>query len=442
MIRAQIRKFSILLVVSVALVLLSTSCQGKTVAPAPIILGGFPDLNSPMQNLYRYDSAAKSLVPITEKTASLTYLETITFHSYKSVFSPDYKYMAMDVMDLEGYWDLKVVDVTQKEGNPIATSQIGVQLPKLHEGFSADGHYYAFSYYNETTNILELGVLDLTNHGTLITLPNAHFIDFTPDDQVYALTFDAKELLTGLVKFDPATEKTVTVFQPSADVKLGIATLSPDQKWVLFTDQTTKTLNRVAVSGGTPELVYQLTGNNTAVNYDQTGKFLIVLDLGTNQQLLKLFDVDFKEVYSLSGIGTTTMDFSRDGRFFAYQLYGKPNMELYLTDFQAKTYFFIANSGILYKVRISPDNKYLAYLSIKSNSDHAGTLYLVRLKDLQSTKIDTGVTSLKFDMDSSLVYVKLNDTNLTSSLYRQVPGESAPTSLISDAKGILFLVHE
>jgi Tol biopolymer transport system component len=442
MIRAQIKKFSILLGVLVVTVFLTTSCQGKTVTPpTPIILGGFPSLNSPMQEVYRFDSSAKSLVPIVENATSLTYLETITYHNYRSVFSPDDRYMAVDVMDLEGYWDLKIYDVTQKDGDPIVTSPIGVQLPKLREGFSADGRYYAFSFYNGTTNILELGILDLANKGNLITLPDAHFIDFSADNQVYALTFDTNQLLTGLNKFDPATQKAETVFQAPANVKLGVVTLSPDQKWVLFTDQTTKTLNRVPVSGGTPEMVYQFIGDNTAVNYDQTGKYLIVLDLSTNQQLLKLFDVNFKEVYTLSGIGTTTMDFSSDGRFFAYQLYGKPNMELYLTDFQAKTYFFIANSGILYKVGISPDNKYLAYLSVESNVAHAGTLYLVRLKDLQSTKIDTNVTSFKFDTDSSLLYVELKDTTQTSSLFRQVPGESTPTALFSDAKGVFFLLQ-
>ncbi len=441
MIRISYRKFSVLLGVLVAIILLSTSCQSKTVSPAPVVLGGFPDLNSPMKNIYRYDSISKSLVPVIENAVSLSYLETITFHSYTSVFSSEKKYMAMDVMDFEGYWDLKIFDINQKDGAPIATSQIGTQLPKLREGFSADGRYYAFSYYDETTNILELGILDLANNGSLITLPNAHFVDFSSDNQVFALTFNTTGLLTGLVKFDPATKNTVTVFQPSADVKLGIVTLSPDQKWVLYTDQTTKTLNRVPVSGGTPELVYQLTGDNTAVNYDHTGKYLIVLDLGTDQQILKLFDLNFKEIYSLTGIGTTTMDFSSDGRFFAYQLFGTPNMELYLTDFQARTYFFIANSGILYKVGISPDNKYLAYLSIETNVDHEGTLYLVRLKDLQSTKIESNVTSFKFDSDNSLLYVKLNDTDSTSTLFRQIPGGSTPTSLISDAKGLLFLVQ-
>jgi Tol biopolymer transport system component len=441
MIRAHTRKLSVLLGVLVSIMFLSSSCHGKTATPATIILGGFPDLKSSMQNIYRYDSSTKSLVPVVENTSSLSYLETITYHAYKSVLSPDYKYMAVDVMDLEGFWDLNIYDVTQKNGKPIATSQIGIQLPKLREGFSVNGRYYAFSYYNTTTTVLELGILDLANNGTLITLPNAHFIDFTPDNQVYALTFDDKQLLTGLAKFDPATQTSVNVFQAPANVKLGLVNLSPDQKWVLYTDQTTKTLNRVSITGGTPELVYQLTGANTAVNYDQTGKYLIVLDLGTSQQLLKLFDLNFKEVYTLSGIGTTTMDFSSDGRFFAYQLYGTPNMELYLTDFQAKTYFFIANSGILYKLDISPDNKYLAYLSIESNADHSGTLYLVRLKDLQSTKIDTGVTSLKFDSDSSLLYVKLDDKNQSSSLFRQIPGNSTPTNLLSNTTGILFLVH-
>lgn len=440
--RARYKNFSILLGILVVMISLTTSCQGKAVVvPAPIVLGGFTSLNSPMQKVYRFDPAAKSLVPIVENTISLSYLETITYHNYKSVFSPDYKYMAVDVMDVEGYWDLKIYDVTQKDGDPIAVSPIGVQLPKLREGFSADGRYYAFSFYNGTTNILEMGILDLANKGDLITLPDAHFIDFSADGQVYALTFDANQLLTGLDKFDPVTKESKIIFQAPANVKLGVVTLSPDQKWVLYTDQTTKTLNRVPISGGTPVLVYQLTGDNTAINYDQTGKFLIVLDLSNDQQLLKLFDENFKEVYKLSGIGTTTMDFSSDGRFFAYQLFGKPNMELYLTDFKAKTYFFLANSGILYKVSISPDNKYLAYLSIESNQAHEGTLNLVRLKDLQSTTVNTNVTSFKFDTDSSLLFVKLNDADQTSSLFRQVPGESLSETLISGARGILFLLQ-
>jgi tricorn protease-like protein len=372
---------------------------------------------------------------------NLSYLESITYHSYSSIFSPDNKYMAVDVMDYEGYWDLKIFDVSQRDGQPIATAQIGTQLPKLREGFSNSGRYYAFSFYNETSGILDIGILDLENPGTLITLPSAYFIDFSSDDQVYAITINTDGQPLGVVKFDPVNETTVTVHQPPADGKLGLAILSPDQEWVLFTDQNTKTLSRVPVSGGTPELVYQLTGDNAAINYDQTGRYLIVLDLGTDQQLLKLFDLNFKEVYSLNGIGTTTMDFSNDGRFFAYQLFGTANMELYLTDFQARTYFFIANSGIQYKVRVSPDNKYLAYLSIESNVDHAGILYLVRLKDLQSTKIESNVTSFKFDSNSSLLFVKLDETDKTSTLFRLTDAGSAPTPLISGANGILFLVH-
>jgi Tol biopolymer transport system component len=441
MMRVHYRKLSILLGVLLSIVLLSTGCQLKNSTPSPIILGGYPDLKSSMQNIYRYDSTTKSLFPVVENALTLSYLETNTFHSYSSVLSPDGRFMAVDIMDAEGYWDLNIYDVNQKDGNPVATSQIGIQLPRLHEGFSADGRYYAFSFYNTTTNVLELGILDLANNGNMITVPNAHFIDFSPDNQVYVLTFDDNQFLTGLSKFDPATHPPVSVFQAPANVKLGVVTLSPDQKWVLYTDQTTKTLNRVPIAGGTPELVYQLTGDNTAINYDQTGNYLVVLDLGISQQLLKLFDLNFKEVYTLSGIGTTTMNFSSDGRFFAYQLFGKPNMELYLTDFKAKTYFFIANSGILYKLEISPDNKYLAYLSIASTADHAGTLYLVRLKDLQSTKTGTNVTSFKFDTDGSLLYMTLNDTNLTSSLFRQVPGDSTPTNLLTDANGIFFLVH-
>lgn len=443
MFRMHSRKTYILFGVLFVILVISTSCQVQNVPPAPepILLGGFPDLNSSMQNIYRYDSTTATLVPVIENAVNLSYLESITYHSYSSVFSPDNKYMAVDVMDYEGYWDLKIFDVNQRDGQPIATAQIGTQLPKLREGFSNDGRYYAFSFYNETSGILDMGILDLVNQGTLIILPSAYFIDFSSDDQVYAITINAEGQPQGVVKFNPVNETTATVYQPSADGKLGLAILSPDQEWLLFTDQNTKTLNRVPVPGGTPELVYQLTGDNAAINYDQTGRYLIVLDLGTDQQLLKLFDLNFKEVYSLNGIGTTTMDFSNDGRFFAYQLFGTANMELYLTDFQARTYFFIANSGIQYKVGISPDNKYLAYLSIESNVDHAGILYLVRLKDLQSTKIESDVTSFKFDSDSTLLFVKLDDTDQTSTLFHLTDAGSAPTSLISGAKGILFLVH-
>jgi Tol biopolymer transport system component len=441
MLQVQLRKLSIPLGVLVSLVLLSTGCQGKTITPAPIILGGFPSLNSPMQEVYRYETNSKSLVSITERAPNVSYFESPTFHNSTPVFSFDQKYMAINVLNSSGSWTLNILDVNQNNGKPIFTSPIGTKLPLLYEGFSNDGHYFGFTYSNDSTGSMDLGVLDLVTKGSMISLPSAHFVDFSADDQVYALTFLSNGNANGLVKFDPASEKVETIFQPPADVILDLVILSPDQKWILYTDRNIQTLNRVSISGDNATMIYQYSGENPLINYDKSGRYLIVIDPGSNQSTLKVYDQNFKETYSLSGVGWTNMDFSNDGRFFTYQLFGLNGMDLYLNDFKSQTYYLLASTGKIYTPRISPDNKYLVYLSIANSGDHGGTLFLVQLKDLHSTKIDASVTSFKFDTDSSLLYVKLNDTNQTSSLFRQVPGESTPTPLLSDAKGILFLLQ-
>jgi WD40 repeat protein len=422
---------------------LITSCQAQSTSsnPEPILLESHSRVDSPMESIIRYDRSSSSLVPIVENATNLSYRQSLSHHNYSSLVSPDKRYIALYVMNAEGIWELGIFDVNQRNSQPIASAKIGSQPPKLHEGFSKDGRYYAFSFYDEKSGVLDMGIFDLTEPGIPLTLPSAYFIDFSVDNQAYALTLSPEGLSIGVVKFNPGDGSSQEIYQPAPTGRLGSILLSPDQQWLLCTDLLTMTLSRLPESGGTPELIYQFTGQNSVVNYDPTGRYLSILDLGGDQQLLKLFDSKFKEIYSLSNVGAASTDFSRDGQFFAYQIFGYPSMELRLTDLHSKTSYSIANNGILYSVQISPNSRYLAYLTIEKIDARTGNLYIVRLSDLKSTKIDSSVSSFKFEADSSLLYVRLDETTLTSHLLHVEEPGSQPVSAAPATSGILFLIQ-
>ena len=130
-------------------------------------------------------------------------------------------------------------------------------------------------------------------------------------------------------------------------------------------------------------------------------------DLSQAVQRLVVFDPEFREIYRQDGIGSGSLAFSPDGKSIAF-LGGSPDqmsLNVLTLDPLAKP-VKIADTGVFYSPRFSPDGSRVVYIEFNSAQEKTGALYSAGRDGAGRKLLDGGVTSFDFGVNNTLLYFK------------------------------------
>jgi Tol biopolymer transport system component len=244
-------------------------------------------------------------------------------------------------------------------------------------------------------------------------------VDFSSDgDELIYLGVGDAGSVTGIYRLSLPGEQSTLLYTPPAEEQITFVTLSPDGKWLLFTDQTSLSLFRIPAAGGEKETIYEFTGTTMSVNYEPDGNYMVVLDLSQEAQTLKLFNTNLEEVTSVEPIGSGYLAFSPDGRMFAYQLPVETQMVLYVSDLEQDAVYTIDNIAQLYQPQFTRDGTQVLYIRYADRASKFGELVLASVDGSTTSLVDQNVTSFLIRNDGSIVYMKYDQDAFTSTLIK------------------------
>ncbi len=418
---------------------LLSACTSKSI---PIITGSWKDLQSPLQTLSELNSSSKSFLPLVENAPKISIARTAMFHNFSLPVSRDGNWIAYYLQDDEGAFSMEIHPTANNTSAEIISAPLGSSISRSREGFSGNGKYFAFTIQDLDTKKQKIQLVNLAKQQLLDPIENTFFIDFdSTSEKIYALALDDTNKVTGIVSVRISDRSMEALYQPSETENIGFAFISPDEQWVIYCDYISKTLFQAPISGGASTLIYQYTGSTPSANYDPFGNYLVVIDTSSDSTTVKLYNHNFSNIYTLKGMGSSEMSYSENGVYLVYQLYGENSMDLYVTNFKEGSYHLQANTGQLYRTEISPDQKYLVFISYAYYDENQGDLYVAPLTTFASTKISSNVTSFTFIQDDSLLFTTIDKTNNQSSIYQNTLGETDINLLIGPSTGVITIIN-
>ncbi len=411
------------LVLAIALVLAASALAACTsVTPAAertILYGVWPQIGGNLQTLYRIDDDGQNKTALAENSPELYLMQSITFHNYYTPQSHDARFAAFYSKNDAGMWGLNIYSLGSGATALFYTKELEPALVRFREGFSPNDRYYAYTYRDAETGALLISVVDLSNGTALEAIPNAYLVDFTGDgDGLIYLGVGEGGTVSGIFKISLPGKAVTSIYVPGAGEEVSYLTLSPDGKWLVFSDAAQMILYRIPSGGGTKQEIYTFTGTSLSVNYDPDGNYLVVLDLSQDAQIVKLFNSSFTEVMSLDTIGSGYMSFSSNGEKFAYQMPVNPLMVLYVTSPGTNYVTTIDSSALLYQPQFTADGSQIVYIRFVERSAKYGELILAGADGSNPVTIDQTVTSFSLRSDGSIIYIHYDPENFLSTLMK------------------------
>jgi hypothetical protein len=436
------KSLTILRACCMVLVITAGLLSACTTNSIPIITGSWKDLQSPLQTLSELNISAESLLPLVENVPKISIARTAMFHNFSLPVSRDGKWIAYYQQDDEGAFSMEILPTAHNTSAEVISIPLGSSISRSHEGFSGNGKYFAFTIQDLTTKKQQIQLVSLAKQQLLDPIENTFFMDFTSTgEEIYALTLNDSNTVTGLVSVRISDRNMETLYQPSETENIGFAFISPDEQWIIYCDYNSQSLFRVPIKGGASTLIYDYTGSTPSANYDPFGNYLVVIDTSSDSTTVKLFDHNFSNIYTLNGMGSSEMSYSENGEYLVYQLYSENAMDLFVTNFMEGSYHLQANTGQLYRTEISPDQKYLVFISYAYYNENQGDLYIAPLTTLTSSKISSNVTSFSFAQDDSLLFTTIDKANNQSSIYQNRLGETDINLLVGPSTGVITIIN-
>ncbi|HTX80048.1 MAG TPA: WD40 repeat domain-containing protein [Longilinea sp.] len=433
----------------VGLTLLSTvllAACGSGTQPNPYIYGVWSAFGQPMTSIVSLSQDAKKKVVVMSDSKGLTLNDFTTKHNYSYPISPEGNYVAVYNQNSQGQWMLNVLQTSA--GSAAAVYQRAIdstaQSSPYIEGFSPSGRYYAYSIVDSNTGLVTVEVFDLQKKVLLNSMPSSYFIDFLPqNDQMIILSLGPSGALSGVQSVSLPDETQTPLFQPGQDEKIGALIVSPDGKYLYYSDINSESVYRRPFSGGDRELVYHFeSGDQHFANFDEYGHYLMLTTATNSAVSFILLDSSLKQVLSVPSISSDAVAFSPDGNYLAFQAVNGDKTVLWLADIKNQKYLQISDTGLSYQPEFTADSQYLAFLEISNSTDNIGNLQLFNVNSANNEQIATNVTSFMIRSDS-LVYRQVDPTQSspTSSLFTVPIDKPINATLLSGPEnGILKLI--
>jgi WD40 repeat protein len=395
------------------------STTGRNIPDRTIVYRVWPQIGGQLQSLYRIDADGQNKTALIENSTQLNLMQSITFHNYFTPQSLNAKYFTFYSLNASSQWGLNLFDITSGATQSVYAKDLEPQLVRFREGFSPDNQYYAYTYRNKDTGFFFVSVINLSPLSTLPDLENAYFVDFTADSKglVYLGVGDAGSV-TGIFKMSLPDEKVTTLYTPPTGEEITYVTLSPDGKWLLFTDQSTMSLYRIPAEGGTKQTVYKFSGTTMSVNYEPYGNYLAVVDESSEKRTLELFDSTFNKVLELDLQGPVYFAFSQDGKQLAYLNPEQAVMDLNVVTLGNSTSTTVDNTALFYQPEFSADSTHLLYIRYSERTSNYGELVLAKMDGSSSTVIDSSATSYLLRSDGTIVYMHYDADSFQSTLMK------------------------
>jgi hypothetical protein len=413
----------------------------------PLVYGVWAAFDQPMTSMMSLGQDGKNKVMVSSDSNGLTLLDFTTKHNYSSPISADGNYVAVYNQDSKGQWILNILQTSAGSAAPIYQRAVSsdAQLSRYIEGFSPSGRYFSYSIIDPNTSMMTVEVYDLQKKTLLNPMPSSYFIDFLPqNDQMIILSLGPSGVLSGVQSVSLPDETQTSLFQPGQDEKIGALIVSPDGKYLYYSEINSKSVYRRPVAGGDRQLVYQFEGGDQHyANFDEYGHYLMLTTSTNNAMSFVLVNSDLKQVLSVPSISSTTVAFSPDGNYLAFQAANNDKMVLWLADIKNQKYLQVSDQGKSYQTEFTADSQYLTYQEITNSTDNIGNLQLFNLSSASNEQIATNVTSYMIE-SSSLVYTQVDPTQSspTSSLFTVPINQPVSAELLSGpASGILRLIQ-
>jgi hypothetical protein len=436
----------------VGLILISTlmlsACGGVAQQAHPLIYGVWSAFGQPMTSLISLSQDGKSKIVIGTSSTGLNLLDFATKHNYSSPFSADGKYAAAYSQDSKGNWILSLMQTTAGSSAPVYQRTVGgsdSQLSRYIEGFSPSSRYFAYSIVDSNTGLMTVEVYDLQKKVLLNSLPSSYFIDFLPqNDSMVILSLGPTGKISGIQNVSLPDETQTSIFQPAQDEQIGALIVSPDGKYLYYTETSSASVYRRPVAGGDRQLVYQFKNvDQYNINFDEYGHYLKLITYTNKILSLVLIDTDLKQVLSISSIDSTTMAFSPNGQYMAFQKVDNDKTGLWMVDLQSKKYLDISDTGKSYLAQFTPDSQYLTYQEVTDSTNNVGDLHLLNLATNNNELIASNVTSYVIN-SGTLVYTQTDAgvTPLTTSIYTSSLAKANDTQLLRGPEsGVLRFIQ-
>lgn len=390
---------------------LLTACGVSDVTP--LAYGVWDQSDTSLKAIQRVNADGTNPTSIIESTTGLVVQKLNGHHNYSNPLSPDGKYLAVYAQNSDNNWELNILPTHADAGSQIFKYSMGTQPTLSIAGFSPSSRYFVFTEQDAESGLFTIQIYDLKAKTLLVPKAGAFFADFVPgSDDLLSIGVGPTGEISGVQRVGLPSRTEKSIYKPPESEQIGLLIMSPDQKNLLIYDLATKYLNRVPLDGSQRTTLYQFNGDIGAA-FAPTSGYLAVTDLSESIQRLVVFSPDFREVYRQDGIGSGTLAFSPDGKSIAFQGGTPEKMSLNILNLDplAKP-AQIADSGVYYAPKFSPDGSRIVFIEYKNPQEKTGELYTANVGGSEKKKLDTGVTSFTFGVNNTLLYFKADATDL------------------------------
>jgi Tol biopolymer transport system component len=334
----------------------------------------------------------------------------------QNVFSPTGKQFVLREKDAAG--DLLLFS----DDGSIPVYLSDSSLPGLHQGFSPDGKYFAYTDIDQANSEFTVHIVD--DSGNLVlSVERAMFGAFLPDSKkLVVLEIDREHELfySGLVLIDIARgDLTFLVSLDLEDLDSYQMIylppfVSPDGKQVYYFWGTD--LMSVPITGGTARTVRRFDSENSRAFFAPDKKNLVLLDVisGSREADLILHDPQSnqrvrveKDVYigdtMRSVYGEENIKFSPNNKYVAYLVYNNAKYDLYISNIESRQSTRLVSGSSWISFDFSPDNKRIAYIDGRS-STKGGSLFIIEFDGSDRKRLETDVWSFQFDSRGRNIY--------------------------------------